>query len=134
MSIPNEYCHYVPFREYDWEGLVVFTRHFNGTAKTDSNRQAVRCHGLAIPWKFAVICLFAAMDGVTVWICLDVMLQAVTTFKRWSTIYFWWVMVLPTALFAISGALADMIASGQVNHSYGLFSHYLYNHNSSHVL
>ena len=67
----DDHCYYVPFGEYNWNGLVVFSRHFNDTEGTP---RPVTCHGLTIGWNFPVLCFFVAMVGVTVWVCLDVMI------------------------------------------------------------
>jgi hypothetical protein len=70
-------CPYVSLKDYDW-AIVPFLTDTRGA-----------CHGISLPWNPTVICLFAALHGVAAWIALFIPIQAVLTFKRWSTVYFW---------------------------------------------
>ena len=79
MAQPGNACPYVAIGDYDWKGII------------GSSERRARCHGIVVDWNPTVICVFISMFAVSIWIGLQVTVQAMTTFKRWSTIYFWYI-------------------------------------------
>lgn len=75
-------CRYVSLSDYNWNIVPI-------------DETKPRCHGIALPWNPTIICLFVAMQAVTLWVSLEINIQAAVTFRRWSTIYFWYESPLP---------------------------------------
>jgi hypothetical protein len=71
-------CRYVPLANYSWDIVPV-------------DETKPRCHGIALPWNPTVIGLFIAFSAITIWASLEVNIQAIATFKKRSTLYFWYV-------------------------------------------
>jgi hypothetical protein len=70
-------CVYVPLDKYNWD-IVPLLEEANS-----------RCHGIALAWNPTVILLLVAFYAVTFWIGLEVIVQAMSTFRKWATVYFW---------------------------------------------
>lgn len=70
-------CQYVALFNYHWDIVPV-------------DETKPRCHGIALPFNPTIICLFVSFSAVTLWLCLEVNLQAVLVFRKWSTVYFWY--------------------------------------------
>jgi hypothetical protein len=71
-------CAFVPLSKYSWEIIPLL-----------SGRRGA-CNGITLAWNPTVICLFVALHAVAVWTALSVCIQAVATFKRYWTLYFWY--------------------------------------------
>lgn len=71
-------CQYVPLDQYDWYLFPVYT-------------SEQKCGYL--PWNPTVYCLVAIFFGITIWASLELQLQLFSVFKRWSTLYFWSILI-----------------------------------------
>jgi hypothetical protein len=71
-------CQYVPFSHYDWAIRPLFFK-----------PRGV-CYGITLAWNPTVICLFVAFHTVAGWMALALHIEAIVTFKRRSTVYFWY--------------------------------------------
>lgn len=74
----SEPCPYVNLQDHSWAIRPIFLK------------PRGRCHGISLDWNFTVLSLFVAFHSVGLWMALAIIINAFSTFKRWSTIYFWY--------------------------------------------
>jgi hypothetical protein len=78
----HDHCPYVPLSQYKWSYLALLMT------------ERGQCYGVTLPFNPTVYCLVAAFHAVTVWVALSVDFQLLFTFKRWTTLYFWYAVAL----------------------------------------
>jgi hypothetical protein len=69
-------CPYVPLQHYDWHSVHPYT---------GAN------HCSPLPWNPVVYCTIASCHAVTYGLVVELILQLFFTFRRWTTLYFWYV-------------------------------------------
>ncbi|RDI88183.1 hypothetical protein Vi05172_g1813 [Venturia inaequalis] len=86
ITTPSEPCPYVSLQNYSWAIRPIFLK------------PRGQCHGLSLDWNFTVISLFVAFHAIGVWMALAITIEAMVTFKRWSTVYFWSIITTACAI------------------------------------
>lgn len=79
MNNDLDECEYVPLHNYKWNTVPL----------------TVRPNAICLlPFNPVVYCLFAAFHAVAVWTAVEINIQLFSTFKKRSTLYFWYVCKL----------------------------------------
>ncbi|TLD18337.1 2-oxoisovalerate dehydrogenase subunit beta [Venturia nashicola] len=88
-----EGCRYVPLKSYNWSPIVL------------PAKDSKEC---TLPWNPTVYSLIAACHAAAVVMAFEINIQLLSTFKRWTTLYFWsllvasWGVILLTVSFDLT--------------------------------
>ncbi|QDS71780.1 hypothetical protein FKW77_009331 [Venturia effusa] len=69
-----DHCRYVPLDQYQWSTIILPGKDPNSCV---------------LPWNPVVYCTIAGFHAVAVSMALEINLQLLSTFRRWTTLYFW---------------------------------------------